>query len=64
MKRPSRFTGLVALVLVVTIAAGLAWHFYWAKLPNFDDVGGTLLVYQVDKRARKPAGDTAQILKP
>lgn len=55
MNLPSRTTGLVVLVLVLTIASGLAWNFYLARQPDFDDVGGTVLVFQIDRRAKEAA---------
>jgi SecD/SecF fusion protein len=50
MRLPSRTTSLIAGVLVLTIAAGLAWQFYQARQPDIADVGGTILVYQLDKK--------------
>jgi SecD/SecF fusion protein len=55
MNLPSRTTGLVALVLVLTIAGGFAWNSYLARQPDFDDVGGTVLVFQIDRRAKEAA---------
>jgi preprotein translocase subunit SecD len=52
MKLPSRTTGLVTSVLALTIAGGLAWNAYWARQPDIDDVGGTILVYQLDKQLK------------
>ena len=53
MSRPSRTTGLIAIVLGATVVGGLAWNAYWAQLPDIDDVGGTVLVYQLDRRAKQ-----------
>src|SRR5205814_894810 len=61
MKLPSRTTALVTLVLALTIAGGLAWNFYRARQPDIDDVGGTVLVYQIDRRAQEADGDNQVI---
>jgi SecD/SecF fusion protein len=50
MKLPSRTTWLIMLVLLLTIGVSLAWHFYEARQPDIDAVGGTILVYEIDRR--------------
>ena len=61
MRLPSRTTGAIALVLLLTVAVGLAWHYYSDLPPKFDDVGGTLLVYQLDQRAKKADDDIHRV---
>ena len=56
MRIPSRTTGVIAVVLVATIALGVAWQFYQARQPDIDAVGGTILVYQLDRRPNNAVG--------
>src|SRR5947209_1139705 len=58
MRLPSRTTGLVLLVLALTIAVGLAWHWYRARPPDIDAVGGTVLVYRLDKNPKDAVTDS------
>jgi SecD/SecF fusion protein len=53
---------LIALVLVLTIAAGLVWNFYWARQPDIDEVGGTILVYRIDRGAKQAVHNDTKLI--
>jgi SecD/SecF fusion protein len=53
MRRPSRTSVLIAAVLLGAIGVGFAWYAYQSRVPDINAVGGTILVYQVDRRGNQ-----------